>query len=117
MYLLYIMHKLKKHLNAYDGTYESMRKLRTYFSLALNTETRGVQNLSILSQEYGDIISKIMTIFDTHEQSIVKRENGYWFYTEDGKVFEPVTEKNVLLISLPNMVHFQLEFPELDKYL
>lgn len=117
MYLLYCMHKLKKHLALYDGSYETMRKLRTYLSLTLNTQTKGIQNISILTREYGDIISEIMTILDEHGQSIVGRDSGVWIYTKDGNVFEPVTERDVPLVSLPNMVHFQLEFPELEPYL
>jgi hypothetical protein len=111
------MHKLKKHLALYDGSYETMRKLRTYLSFALNTETKGIQNISILTREYGDIIHRIMLILDEHGQSIVGRDNGVWIYTKDGNVFEPVTAKDVPLVSLPNLVHFRLEFPELEAYL
>jgi hypothetical protein len=116
MVLAYAAHQLSAKVALYDGSYETMRGVRKYASLLLNSRTSGKTNVSILAREYPDLLFKVMEILEKHGQVIVKKDDGIWFETSTGKVFQPIHESDVPAQSLTTMIRHQVEFPKLDQY-
>lgn len=114
--LAYIAHQLSAKVALYDGSYETMRGVRKYASVLLNSKTSSRTNVSILAEEYPELLSKVMDILEKHNQKIVKKEDGIWFETATGNVFPPIHEQCIPEQSLMTMIRHQLEFPNLDKY-
>ena len=114
--LEYMAHKLFEKYSKYDGTYESMRQIRKYLSLVLNSNTNGKTNIGIFTKEHPVKMFDIMAVMSEHKQDIVGKEDGIYFVNDAGKLFPPIKVEDIPEQSIMTMIRHRLEFPELDKY-
>lgn len=114
-YLYYVTHKLQKHYKAYDGSYESMRKVRIYLSLALNIRFDQKRIFDIIKEIYPIIFHGVIGIMEEHDQCIIMR-HGECHLGNQVKALPPLFEEDVPQITFGDMIHYRTEFPEYERF-
>ena len=111
MEILYIASKLKKHSVA-PASIDKVRSLRTYTILALNCKC-----WDTLKEVYPNMINSIKEYLKSEGQVPVLCPTGEYGFESPRGFVKPLTKSDIPNIGLGALLHYRLEFPELEKYI